>query len=246
LSIPWVLARMTTPPPDKNACSRESSSDPQLPRCEGGESEGNCEKCSIDDDSQVIEEPTGTPAVDPAVRIHQLVRTVVAISTHATVPSGRSPGVLGPGCGSDPSTCAEIECVKATQGPSFGSLWCLSAVLIGSVALVVGIAAALGVAPLSAVVSVAIGGLIGSVWLQRVSIVTVDADGVQWRVVGTERSAPWSDIERVEGRLLTGWLVRKSSSKRVYFSALDPQWKGRAVTEAIQAHLTSGNPPTVA
>jgi hypothetical protein len=112
------------------------------------------------------------------------------------------------------------------------------------VALVVGIAAALGVAPLSAVVS--IGGLIGSIWIQRVSVVTVGSDGVQWRVFGAEGSAPWSDIERVDGRLLTGWLVRKSSPKRVYFSGLDPQWRGRAVTEAIQAHLASVNSPTVA
>jgi hypothetical protein len=139
-----------------------------------------------------------------------------------------------------------MECVKAVEGPSFGSLWCLSAVLIGSVALLVGIAVVLGVAPLSAVASVAIGGLILSVLLRRASVVTVDSDGVHWRVAGTEGSAPWSDIERIEGHRLSGSLVRRSSSKRVVFSALDPHWRGRAVTEAIQAQIASVNPPTVA
>jgi hypothetical protein len=144
------------------------------------------------------------------------------------------------------SACDEMGCVKAIAGPSFGSLWCLSAVLVGSAALLIGIAVALGVAPLGGVFAVAIGGLILSVLLQRTSVVTVDSDGVHWRVAGTEGSAPWSDIEGVDGRLLTGWLVRRSSPKRVYFSVLDPHWRGRAVTEAMQAHLASVNPPTVA
>jgi hypothetical protein len=139
-----------------------------------------------------------------------------------------------------------MEVVESVRGPQYGSLWCTCVIVVGSVVLLFGLAAALGIAPLGDVFVGAIGLLIFSVVIQRTAVVTVDSEGVQWRVFGAKGSAPWSDIERVEGHRLSGRLVRRSSSKRVFFSMLDPQWRVRRVTLAIQAHLADVNPPSVA
>jgi hypothetical protein len=138
-------------------------------------------------------------------------------------------------------------CVKSVQGPRYGSLWWLSVIVTASVALLLGIAAALGVAAWGEVSAAVIGMLILSVVIHRSAVITVDSEGVHWRLFGgVNGSTPWSDIERVESHRLSGRLARKSSSKRVFFSMLDPHWRDRVVTKAIQAYLADVNRPTMA
>ena len=132
-------------------------------------------------------------------------------------------------------------------GPQYGSLWWLTVADVAMVAVLVGILAALGIGSWSDISAAVVGMLILSVVIHRTAVITVDSEGVSWRILGgMGSSAPWSDIERVESHRFSGRLVRKSSSKRMFFSMLDPHWRDRPVTQAIQAHLASVNPPTVA
>lgn len=125
------------------------------------------------------------------------------------------------------------------RGSQYGSFLVTAAAMVGGVAVPFGFAAALGAVSVGAVVAVAAGTLILTVALRSSAIVTVDGKGVSLRFPGGGLSIPWSDIKAIDGHLLSGRIVRASSGKRVFFSILDPYWRSRPVTQAIQHHLVN-------
>jgi hypothetical protein len=125
------------------------------------------------------------------------------------------------------------------RGSQYGSFLLMAAFLVGGVVVLLGSAAALGAESVGTVVAGAVGMLILTVALRSISVVTVDRNGVSLRFPGGGLSIPWSDIKAIEGHLLSGRIVRASSGKRVFFSMLDPYWRSRPVTQAIQHHLVN-------
>lgn len=121
----------------------------------------------------------------------------------------------------------------------------MSSVTVGSIVVLVGIAAAFNVVTAGSVVAAAIASLIVSVWAQRYATVTVDDDGVLCVFPGGKLQIPWSDIESIEGHRFSARLVRSSTGKRPFFSMLDPHWRERPVTRAIRAHLRPTDKPIV-
>ena len=136
--------------------------------------------------------------------------------------------------------------VKNVQGPQYGSIGLLCLTLVAPVALVFTLWSVFGSLSPAVPVCASVGMLVLAWWIRRSSVVSVNDSGVDVSFVGGQVLIPWDDIERIDGYLLSGRLVRRSNGKQFFFSMLDPSWKQRPVTLAIRSQLGKRRPSAAA
>jgi len=129
--------------------------------------------------------------------------------------------------------------MQAVRGPQYGSFPVTALVMVLSITIPFGIAAAFGAVSVGAVAAAAVGMFLCAALVWRSARITVDSKGISWRFPGGGLSIPWSDIGAIEEHLLSGRVVRISSGAKVFFSMLDPYWRNRPVTMAIRHHLVN-------
>jgi hypothetical protein len=132
--------------------------------------------------------------------------------------------------------------VKTVRGPQYGSAALLTLALVVPIALVFGLLNAFGAISAGVPISCSVVMVAGAWWIRRSSVVSVDDSGVIITMAVGKLVIPWTDIEALDGHRLSARLLRRSNGKRVFFAMLDPGWKHRPVTLAIQQRLAASTP----